>query len=172
MILATVDLAVKTLDVAAGGGSGGGWAAWIEVGLSQGFSVPHHMGSHAEGQEGEQGLWGALGAIRGPTGCPTLGAGGVRLEAGGVGHGVSDVVLLLHPVEEVGHGALGQHYHVLPTVGLRLQRNRCLLPVVLVFCRVGKRSGVGGSRLPYPLQGWGVQLPLPGHEGESHPSDS
>ncbi|RLV63968.1 hypothetical protein DV515_00017730 [Chloebia gouldiae] len=29
---------------------------------------------------------------------------------------MGDVVLLLHPVEEVAHGALGQHHHVFPTI--------------------------------------------------------
>lgn len=78
---------------------------------------PRHTGSVEEGQkEGrqEQGQGGAADAgARVP-----LAALSVGLDAGGVGHGVGYIGLLLHPVEEVGHGALGQDGHVLTTVGL------------------------------------------------------
>lgn len=114
------------------------------VALSQNLSAPHCEGSHAEGQEGEQGLWGALCAMGGPAGCPAPRLCGIGLEAGGVGHGMGDVVLLLHPVEEVGHGALGQHHHVFPTVSLCLQGHSCLLSVVLVLCRGKRRNEAGG----------------------------
>ena len=38
---------------------------------------------------------------------------------GGVGHDVGDVVLLVHAVKQVGHGARGVDRHVLAAVRLR-----------------------------------------------------
>ena len=40
---------------------------------------------------------------------------------GGVGHDVGDVVLLVHPVKQVGHGAFGVDRYVLSGVGLVVQ---------------------------------------------------
>lgn len=81
------------------------------------MGCPGDMGSAEEGQkEGrqEQGQGGGADA----RGRVPLAAVSVGLDAGGVGHGVSYIGLLLHPVEEVGHGALGQDGHVLTTMGL------------------------------------------------------
>lgn len=43
---------------------------------------------------------------------------------------MGDVVLLLHPVEEVGHGAFGQDGHVLTPMGLRVEGDSRLLRVI------------------------------------------
>ena len=47
-----------------------------------------------------------------------LGAALIGRQAGGVGQDVGDVALLLHPVEQVRHGALGEDGHVLDAVRL------------------------------------------------------
>lgn len=47
----------------------------------------------------------------------------VLADAGRVGHHVGDVVLLVDPVEEVSHGALGEDGHVLPSVRFHPQRD-------------------------------------------------
>lgn len=47
--------------------------------------------------------------------------GSVGADAGGVCHGVGDVVLLVDAVQEMGHGAAGKDGHVLPAVGLLAQ---------------------------------------------------
>lgn len=78
---------------------------------------PRDTGSVEEGQkEGRQ----EQGQGRGTDarGRVPLAAVRVGLEAGGVGHDMGYVGLLLHPVEEVGHGALGQDGHILTTMGL------------------------------------------------------
>ena len=56
----------------------------------------------------------------------------VGWDAGCVGHGVGDIVLLFDPVKEVGHGAFGVDGHVLPAVGLRVQRDCSLLHVLFI----------------------------------------
>lgn len=53
--------------------------------------------------------------------------------AGCVGHGMSNVALLINALEQMSHGASSQHGHVLAAVSLRVQRNRCLLHVVLTL---------------------------------------
>ena len=57
----------------------------------------------------------------------------VSAHTGSVGHGMSDVVLLMDALEEVGHGSTGQHRHILPTMGGRLRGHRGQLDVVLGF---------------------------------------
>lgn len=47
----------------------------------------------------------------------------VGADAGGISHGVGDVVLLMDPVQQVGHGPAGEHGHVLTAVGLLPQRH-------------------------------------------------
>ena len=53
--------------------------------------------------------------------------------AGRVGHDVSDVVLLVHTVKQVGHRARGVDAHVLPAVSrpLRLEGDGRLVPEVV-----------------------------------------
>lgn len=58
----------------------------------------------------------------------------VASDAGRVRHGMSDVVLVVHPAEEVGHGPGGVHPYVLAPVGRRGPGNGGLLLVVLVGC--------------------------------------
>lgn len=58
----------------------------------------------------------------------------VLADAAGVRHHVGDVVLLVDPVQQVGHGALGKHGHVLSPVGLHAERDSGLgLVVVLLW---------------------------------------
>lgn len=47
--------------------------------------------------------------------------GSVGANAGGVSHGVGDVVLFVDPVEEMSHGAAGENGHILTAVGLLAQ---------------------------------------------------
>lgn len=47
----------------------------------------------------------------------------IGANAGSVSHGMGDVVLLMDPVQQVGHGPTGKHGHVLATVGLLPQRH-------------------------------------------------
>lgn len=55
----------------------------------------------------------------------------VLADAACVGHHVGDVILLVDPVQQVGHGALGKHGHILSSVGLHAQRDSCLGLVVI-----------------------------------------
>lgn len=55
--------------------------------------------------------------------------------AGGIGHHVGDVVLLVDAVKQVCHGALGKDGHVFPTMGLVAQGDCRLGLVVVVSCR-------------------------------------
>lgn len=55
----------------------------------------------------------------------------VRLDARSISHHMGDVALFLDPVEEMRHGAFGEDGHVLHAVGLRVQRDGSLLPVVV-----------------------------------------
>ena len=50
--------------------------------------------------------------------CGALFVVGVVADTGGVGHDVGDVVLLVHPVKQVGHWTAGKDGHVLSAVGL------------------------------------------------------
>lgn len=54
----------------------------------------------------------------------------VLADAACVGHHVGDVVLLVDPVQQVGHGAFCKHGHVLSSVGFHAQRNSSLGLVV------------------------------------------
>lgn len=84
------------------------------------FALAEEEEEEEDGQErGSGGGAGGGAAVR------TVGA-----DAGGVGHGVGDVVLLMHAVQEVRHGATGKHRHVLPTVRLLPQRDGRLRLVV------------------------------------------
>lgn len=72
------------------------------------------------------------------------GAVSVGLQAGGVGHNVSHVVLLFHPMEQVGHRALGVDGHVLPAVRLSVERDGGLLHVLLIICAEREKKSEAG----------------------------
>lgn len=63
--------------------------------------------------------------------------------AGGVGHDVRDVVLLVDAVEEVGQGALGKDSHVFAPVCLQAQGDSGLGLIAGISCR--GREGEGES---------------------------
>lgn len=70
----------------------------------------------------------------------------VSPNAGGVGHHMRDVVLLMDAVKQVCHWALGKDRHVFPTVGLVAQGDSGLGLVVVVSCR----SEISFECLPEP----------------------
>lgn len=69
-----------------------------------------------------------------PLAVPLVGA-----HAGGVGHGVGDVVLLLDALEEVGHGSAREHCHILSAVGGRLCGDGSQLDVVFSFWKTNQK---------------------------------
>lgn len=105
---------------------------------------PPLRGLRARGALGEEEEEGEEGQEEGDGGGGRAGGGGVAAvgsvgaDAGGVSHGVGDVVLLVDPVEEVGHGAAGENRHVFAAVGLLAQRHGRLGLVVGV--RWGERG--------------------------------
>lgn len=65
----------------------------------------------------------------------------VLADAACVCHHVGDVVLLVDAVQQVGHGALGKHGHVLSSVSLRAERDSSLgLVVVFLWTRVKENN--------------------------------
>lgn len=56
----------------------------------------------------------------------------IGADAGGVSHGMGDVVLLVDPMQQVGHGPTGKHSHILAAVGLLPQWHGRLRLVVSV----------------------------------------
>lgn len=100
---------------------------------------PRDMGSVEEGQkEGRQEQGQGCGTDA--RGRAPLAAVSVGLDAGSVGHDMGYIGLLLHPMEEVGHGALGQDGHILTAMGLRVEGHSRLWQVLEVHWG-GERRG-------------------------------
>lgn len=74
-----------------------------------------------EEEEGEEGGGGRQGPREAARGAGRAAVVSVLPDAGGVGHDVGDVVLLVDAVQEVSHGALGEDGHVFPAVRLHPQ---------------------------------------------------
>lgn len=64
----------------------------------------------------------------------------VSAHAGGVGHGMGHVVLLVDALKEVGHGSTGQHGHVLAAVGGGVSGSSRQLDVIFVFWGGGNEA--------------------------------
>lgn len=64
----------------------------------------------------------------------------VLADAACVCHHVGDVVLLVDPVQQVGHGAFCKHSHILSSVSLHAQRYSSLGLVVILLCTQVKES--------------------------------
>lgn len=68
----------------------------------------------------------------------------IRPHTGGVGHHMGDITLLVHPMEEVSHRAVGVYWHILAGVRDVYRLPQALLHVVGVVCFVVGDVSAGG----------------------------